>query len=40
MYRAEECKFELMALRQENGTIDVYAHGEHNHPPAIKPRSK
>jgi hypothetical protein len=20
-----------MALRQANGTIDVYAHGEHNH---------
>jgi hypothetical protein len=26
------CDFELLALRQENGTINVYAHSKHNHP--------
>jgi hypothetical protein len=27
-----QCQFELLAVRQENGTIDVYAHSKHNHP--------
>jgi hypothetical protein len=28
----KQCDFELMAQRQKNGTINVYAHSEHNHP--------
>jgi hypothetical protein len=28
----KQCQFELMAVRQEDGTIAVYAHSTHNHP--------
>jgi hypothetical protein len=28
----KQCDFELLAMRSESGTIDVYAHSEHSHP--------
>jgi hypothetical protein len=28
----KQCDFELLALRQESGTIHVYAYSKHNHP--------